>query len=103
MVHGGERFRHSVLITDDVLRGIEDCIDLAPLHNPANIKGIKAAEEFLAGAYPKSPFLIPPFIRPCLNIRIFMRFPTSYIVATVYVGTGFTAPHTVMLLTAIDS
>jgi acetate kinase len=45
VVHGGERFTHSVLITDEVLRGIEDCIDLAPLHNPANIKGIMAARE----------------------------------------------------------
>lgn len=45
VVHGGERFTHSVLITDEVLRGIEACIDLAPLHNPANIKGILAARE----------------------------------------------------------
>ena len=45
VVHGGEQFTHSVLITDEVLRGIEDCIDLAPLHNPANIKGIMAARE----------------------------------------------------------
>ncbi|HEX8773011.1 MAG TPA: acetate kinase [Pyrinomonadaceae bacterium] len=45
VVHGGERFTHSVLITDEVLRGIEDCIELAPLHNPANIKGIMAARE----------------------------------------------------------
>ena len=43
VVHGGERFTSSVLITDDVLRGIEDCIELAPLHNPANIQGIVAA------------------------------------------------------------
>src|SRR5205807_2013880 len=47
VVHGGERFTHSVLITDEVLRGIEDCIDLAPLHNPANIAGITAAREVL--------------------------------------------------------
>ena len=47
VVHGGERFTHSVLITDEVLRGIEDCIDLAPLHNPANIAGITAAREAL--------------------------------------------------------
>ena len=47
VVHGGERFTHSVLITDEVLRGIEDCIDLAPLHNPTNIKGILAAREVL--------------------------------------------------------
>src|SRR5436305_9548678 len=45
VVHGGERFTHSVAITDEVLRGIEDCIELAPLHNPANIKGITAARE----------------------------------------------------------
>jgi acetate kinase len=45
VVHGGEHFTHSVLITDEVLRGIEDCIELAPLHNPANIKGITAARE----------------------------------------------------------
>lgn len=45
VVHGGERFTHSVLINDEVMRGIEDGIDLAPLHNPANIKGILAARE----------------------------------------------------------
>ncbi len=47
VVHGGEKFSESVLITDEVLRGIEDCIELAPLHNPANIKGILAAREIL--------------------------------------------------------
>jgi acetate kinase len=45
VVHGGERFRQSVLIDDEVLNGIEDCIELAPLHNPANIKGILAVRE----------------------------------------------------------
>ncbi len=45
VVHGGERFTESVIITDEILRGIEDCIELAPLHNPANIKGIRAAVE----------------------------------------------------------
>ena len=45
VVHGGERFKQSVLITDEVLRGIEDCIELAPLHNPANLRGIVAARE----------------------------------------------------------
>lgn len=47
VVHGGERFTQSALITEDVLRGIEDCIELAPLHNPANIKGILAVREIL--------------------------------------------------------
>ena len=45
VVHGGEHFTESVIITDEVLRGIEDCIELAPLHNPANIKGILAVRE----------------------------------------------------------
>src|SRR5215213_4984089 len=54
VVHGGERFTHSVLITDEVLRGIEDCIDLAPLHNPANIKGIVAAREVFGIGLPQA-------------------------------------------------
>ena len=49
VVHGGERFTSSVLITDEVLRGIEDCIELAPLHNPGNIQGIVAARTALGG------------------------------------------------------
>jgi acetate kinase len=54
VVHGGERFTQSVLITDEVLRGIEDCIDLAPLHNPANIKGILAARELFGAGLPQA-------------------------------------------------
>jgi acetate kinase len=54
VVHGGERFTQSVLITDEVLRGIEDCIELAPLHNPANIKGIMAAREVFGPGLPQS-------------------------------------------------
>jgi acetate kinase len=47
VVHGAERFTKSVIIDDNVIRGVEDCIDLAPLHNPANLKGIAAARELL--------------------------------------------------------
>ena len=53
VVHGGERFTHSALITDDVLRGIEDCIDLAPLHNPGNVKGIVAARDIFGPGLPQ--------------------------------------------------
>ena len=49
VVHGGEKFAHSVLITDDVIKAIEECIPLAPLHNPANITGIKACQEVMPG------------------------------------------------------
>jgi len=53
VVHGGEQFTRSALITDTVLRGIEDCIELAPLHNPANIQGIVAARVALGVALPQ--------------------------------------------------
>ena len=49
VVHGGERFTSSVLIDDEVIRGIEDCSVLAPLHNPPNLQGIRAATEALPG------------------------------------------------------
>ncbi|ENM3833614.1 acetate kinase [Vibrio cholerae] len=45
VVHGGEQFTQSALIDDTVLKGIEDCATLAPLHNPAHIIGIKAAQK----------------------------------------------------------
>mgnify|MGYP004487741105 CR=1 FL=1 len=47
IVHGGEMFSKSVLITEDVIKEIEKCIDLAPLHNPAGVAGIKAAKNAL--------------------------------------------------------
>jgi len=53
VVHGGEMFKESALIDDKVLKGIEDCIDLAPLHNPSNIKGIQAARELFGKAVPQ--------------------------------------------------
>lgn len=53
VVHGGERFSESALINDDVLKGIEECIELAPLHNPNNIKGITAARALLGSGTPQ--------------------------------------------------
>ena len=53
VVHGGEKFTRSVLIDDEVIDQIEDCIDLAPLHNPANLKGIYAARELLGPGVPQ--------------------------------------------------
>ena len=53
VVHGGEMFHESALITDEVLKGIEDCIDLAPLHNPNNVKGILAVREIFGRQTPQ--------------------------------------------------
>ena len=53
VTHGGERFWRSVKIDDDVLRGIEETIELAPLHNPNNLKGIQAARAALGPGIPQ--------------------------------------------------
>ena len=45
MVHGGEKFSSSVLLTDEVMKDFEACNELAPLHNPANIKGVNAVKD----------------------------------------------------------
>ncbi len=49
MVHGGEKFNKSVLLDDEVLKAFEECSDLAPLHNPANLKGVNAVKELMPG------------------------------------------------------
>ena len=49
VVHGGEKFAKSVLLTDEVMAAIEECNPLAPLHNPANIIGIKACQDLMPG------------------------------------------------------
>lgn len=49
VVSGGEKYKESVLITKEVIKDIEDCIDLAPLHNPANLKGIISVDNLLPG------------------------------------------------------
>jgi acetate kinase len=53
VVHGGERFKQSVLITNEVIRAVEDCVDLAPLHNPANLTGISATRKFFGEGLPQ--------------------------------------------------
>lgn len=53
VVHGGEKFASSVVINDEVMAAIEECNDLAPLHNPANLIGIRACQELM----PKAPMV----------------------------------------------
>ena len=47
IVHGGEKFAASTIITDEVMKAIEECNDLAPLHNPANLIGINACKKLM--------------------------------------------------------
>ena len=53
VVHGGEFFNESVLITDDVIKRIGDCVELAPLHNPINLEGIRAVRDRLGPKIPQ--------------------------------------------------
>ena len=47
VVHGGEKFSGSVIITDETIEALKECSELSPLHNPANLTGIKACEEII--------------------------------------------------------
>jgi len=49
VVHGGEKFTASTLLTDEAMAAIEECNDLAPLHNPANLIGIRACQKLMPG------------------------------------------------------
>lgn len=49
LVHGGEKFASSVVITEEVKKAVEECNDLAPLHNPANLIGVNACEKLMPG------------------------------------------------------
>ena len=49
LVHGGEKFACSVVITDEVIKAVEECNDLAPLHNPANLIGVEACKKCMPG------------------------------------------------------
>lgn len=53
VVHGGEKFASSIVLTPEVLKAIEECNDLAPLHNPANLIGIRACQELM----PETPMV----------------------------------------------
>lgn len=49
VVHGGEKFASSAVITDEMIKAVEECNDLAPLHNPANLIGIRVCSELMPG------------------------------------------------------
>ena len=49
VVHGGEKFSSSAVITDEMIKAVEECNDLAPLHNPANLIGIRVCAELMPG------------------------------------------------------
>ena len=77
VVHGGENFSASSLINDSVLKAIEDCIPLAPLHNPANITGITACQKVL-GDVPQVAVFDTAFHQTMPNHAFTYALPYEY-------------------------
>ena len=81
IVHGGEKFATSVKIDDEVMKALEECVELAPLHNPANIMGIEACEAILPGV-PMVGVSILHSIKLCLRSHTYMDYLMNYILST---------------------
>jgi acetate kinase len=77
VVHGGERFSMSVLIDDVVLQQIEDTIDLAPLHNPHNLKGIRAVRDVLGSGVPQAAVFDTAFHHTLPDVAYLYAIPYS--------------------------
>lgn len=95
VVHGGEKFSGSVVLTDEVLKQVEECNELAPLHNPANLIGIRACQEIMPGV-PMVGYLTPRFTRPCQRKRFCMDFRMNTMKNIRSEDTGFMERATVL-------
>ena len=78
VVHGGERFTRSVLINDTVIAEIEDMIDLAPLHNPHNLKGIRAVRDVLGRDLPQAAVFDTAFHQTLPDRAYLYAIPYSF-------------------------
>ncbi len=78
VVHGGERFTHSTRVDDDVWRGLEELIDLAPLHNPHNLAGISAARSVLGPDVPQVAVFDTAFHQSLPEVAFLYAIPYQY-------------------------
>ncbi|MCX6154885.1 MAG: acetate kinase [Candidatus Kapabacteria bacterium] len=78
VVHGGERFKRSIRIDAAVISEIEDCIDLAPLHNPANLKGIYAARDVFGQTIPQVAIFDTSFHSTMDEVTYLYALPYQY-------------------------
>jgi len=78
VVHGGEHFRASVRIDETVVAGIEECVELAPLHNPANLRGIRAARELLGEGVPQVAVFDTAFHSTLPEVAYLYGIPYQY-------------------------
>lgn len=96
IVHGGEKFAASTIITDEVIAAITECNDLAPLHNPANLIGIDSCKKLMPNV-PMVAVLIPHFIRQCRQRHIYMVFRMSIMRNIRFANMGSTEPAIVCI------
>lgn len=78
VVHGGERFVKSELITDDVIAGIEEISPLAPLHNPANLQGLRSAREVFGANVPQAAVFDTSFHQTMPDKAFMYAIPYEY-------------------------
>jgi len=102
VVHGGEKFADSVRITDEVVEKMEEVSDLAPLHNPPNIAGIKVCQELMPELR-RLGYLILLSISPCLQKLILMHFHMSIMRNMVLEDMVFTGLHIDLLLKELQN
>ena len=79
VLHGGETFKNSVLVTEETMKGIEELVPLGPLHQPANIAGIKACQAVMPNK-PNASIHIDTFhdYEPCILARYLKDIPEFY-------------------------
>ena len=77
IVHGGEKFASSAIITDEMIKTVEECNDLAPLHNPANLIGIRVCSELMPNV-PQVGVFDTASIRQCLQKAYLYGLPIEY-------------------------
>ena len=76
IVHGGEKFASSAVIKDEMIATVEECNDLAPLHNPANLIGIRVCSELMPGV-PQVGVFDTAFHQKCLQKHICTDFRSN--------------------------
>ena len=100
VVHGGEKFSQAVRITPKVLEEIKSCSELAPLHNPANIKGINAISKILPDV-PQVAVFDTSFHQTMPNYAYMYALPYTYYENTAYVAMVFTEQVTARIETCL--
>lgn len=103
VVQGGATFNKSMLVDDTVIAGIDRLRDLAPLHNPAHLQGIRACQEVFGRTCRRLSYSTTPFIARCRRRRIYMPFPMNITKSIKFAVMDSTALLTAMSAPVVQS